>query len=99
MTERDEARAEPIRRRVRVHGRVQGVWFRRSTCDAAAEHGVQGWVRNREDGSVEAAFEGPAEGVEALLAFVGRGPPGARVDRVEVATEAPRGERGFRMKR
>lgn len=85
----------PRRVRVRVHGRVQGVWFRGSTRDAAIAHGVAGWVRNRRDGSVEAVFEGPDDAVDALLAFVRHGPPGARVERLEVTEESPTGERGF----
>lgn len=88
----------PRRVRVRVHGRVQGVWFRGSTRDAAIAHRVSGWVRNCRDGSVEAVFEGRDDAVDALLAFVRHGPPGARVERVEVAEESPAGERGFEFK-
>ena len=72
-----------VRVRARIHGRVQGVWFRGSTRDQARRHGVGGWVRNCEDGSVEALFEGAPKAVAALLAFVQRGPPAARVARVE----------------
>jgi acylphosphatase len=99
MTEGGDSGAGPIRRRVRVHGRVQGVWFRAATREEARRQGVSGWVRNRPDGSVEAVFEGPAAAVEALLAFVGRGPPGARVTRVEVEEQTPRGERDFAIER
>ena len=94
----DDSPAAIVRRRVRVYGRVQGVWFRGSTCSAAREHGVQGWVRNCEDGSVEAVFEGAPQAVEALITFAGRGPRDARVDRVEVSQEPPGGERGFAQK-
>jgi len=89
----------PIRVRARVIGRVQGVFFRGATEAEARRAGVAGWVRNCADGSVEAIFEGRREAVEALLAFVGQGPPGARVERVERTDETPRGERGFRLRR
>lgn len=84
-----------IRRRVVVHGLVQGVWFRDSTRARAEANGVTGWVRNRADGAVEAVFEGEPEAVESLLAFCRLGPPQARVDRVEVAAEASEGLSGF----
>jgi acylphosphatase len=58
---------------VRIEGRVQGVWFRRH---------LQGWVRNRSDGSVEAVFAGPEADVEAMVAACWQGPPAARVTRV-----------------
>ena len=89
----------PVRRRVVVHGRVQGVWFRGSTEAEARTAGVCGWVRNRADGSVEAVFEGPAEAVDALIAFCRRGPRHARVKGVEIYEEAVEGLRGFRVLR
>ena len=84
-----------IRRRVTISGRVQGVWFRESCRREAAAHRVAGWVRNCPDGRVEAAFEGPAESVEALVRWCGTGPPRARVVRVEVFEEIPTGTREF----
>jgi acylphosphatase len=84
-----------VRRRVRVHGRVQGVWFRGATQARARALGLAGWVRNRPDGSVEAVFEGGRDGVEAALAFCRTGPPAARVEGVEVVEEPPEGLRGF----
>jgi acylphosphatase len=84
-----------IRRRVVVHGLVQGVFFRDATRRRAGRYGVAGWVRNTREGTVEAVFEGPPEGVEQLLAFVREGPRGARVDRVDVADEEPEGLTGF----
>jgi acylphosphatase len=86
------------RRRVRVRGRVQGVWFRASTAEEARRRGVAGWVCNRRDGSVEAVFEGPAEAVQVLLGFVAQGPPHARVDAVDVREEAPEGAQGFEVR-
>lgn len=65
--------------RVRIHGRVQGVWFRGWTIREARRHGLAGWVRNRLDGSVEALFSGSEEAVETMIAACHRGPPAARV--------------------
>jgi len=84
-----------IRRRVVVHGFVQGVFFRDSTRRLAQRHEVAGWVANRPDGAVEAVFEGQADAVERLVAFSREGPRGAQVDSVEVVEEEPEGLRGF----
>jgi acylphosphatase len=84
-----------IRRRVVVHGHVQGVFFRDSTRRLAEREGVAGWVRNRADGAVEAVFEGEPDAVERLLRFAREGPRGAEVERVDVAEEEPEGLRGF----
>lgn len=73
-----------IGRRVRIHGRVQGVFFRNWTADKAISLGVRGWVRNRLDGSVELVAYGGEEAVEALIAACRTGPPEARVERIEV---------------
>ena len=89
---------ERIRRRAVVHGRVQGVTFRGSTREEARRAGVDGWVRNRPDGCVEAVFEGEAAAVEQLVAFCRRGPSWAAVERVDIAEEAPEGEQGFRIR-
>jgi acylphosphatase len=75
--------------RVVVRGRVQGVAFRAHTAEAARGAGVTGWVRNRDDGAVEALFEGHSAAIETMLAFVRRGPRFARVDGVEVHEERP----------
>jgi acylphosphatase len=83
------------RRRVIVHGLVQGVYFRDTTQRLARQAGVAGWVRNRADGAVEAVFEGPDEAVGRLVDFCRRGPRGARVDRTEVLDEEPEGITGF----
>jgi acylphosphatase len=72
------------RLRLVAAGRVQGVFYRQSTVDAAARLGLRGWVRNLPDGRVEALAEGPRAALEALLDFCRRGPPAARVERVEV---------------
>lgn len=74
--------------RFRVVGRVQGVAFRASAVDAAAELGVFGWVRNTVSGdAVEGVVQGPATAVDGFLAWATKGPPGARVDRITTVDE------------
>jgi len=68
---------------LRVRGRVQGVFFRAETQATATRLKLSGWVRNRDDGSVELLAEGPRVQLEALLDWCRRGPPRARVDAVE----------------
>ena len=82
-------KAELLKVRVHVYvsGRVQGVFFRSETQDEALRHGLTGWVRNLPDGRVEAVFEGEKENVEKLVEFCRRGPPGARVAKVDVTWE------------
>jgi acylphosphatase len=87
-----------IRRRVLVSGRVQGVAFRAGTSREAHRLGVEGWVRNRADGRVEAVFEGASSAVAALVAWCGEGPRFARVEEVEVRDEAPEGLTGFELR-
>lgn len=84
-----------MRRRVVVHGRVQGVFFRDSLRRLAEQHGVAGWARNTYDGTLEAVFEGEDGAVERLVRFAHEGPHDARVDRVEVYDEDPEGLAGF----
>lgn len=90
--------SEPVRRRVVVHGHVQGVFFRDSTRREAARRGVAGWVRNRGDGAVEAVFEGDPETVAELVAFCERGPRGAEVREVETSEEPAEGLSGFEVR-
>jgi acylphosphatase len=84
-----------IRRRVIVHGLVQGVFFRDTVRRQAAAAGVAGWVRNTRDGTVEAVFEGDPVTVERLVTLCHEGPRGARVDRVDVVDEEPEGLTSF----
>jgi acylphosphatase len=86
-----------VRKRVIVHGRVQGVFFRDTTRRMAESRGVAGWVRNNPDGSVEAAFEGEPAAVDEMVRFAHDGPRGAAVERVEVVDEEPEGATGFRV--
>ena len=73
--------------RFRVVGRVQGVAYRASAVDAAAELGVVGWVRNLTSGDVEGVAQGQASAVDSFLAWAAKGPPGARVDRIQTVDE------------
>jgi len=84
-----------IRRRVIVHGRVQGVGFRYSLARQAQSRGVTGSAANRPDGAVEVVLEGEPEAVESLVRWCEAGPRGAAVERVEVVDEQPEGLRGF----
>jgi acylphosphatase len=84
-----------VRRRVVVHGLVQGVFFRDTTRREATRRGVSGWVTNRPDGAVEAVFEGAPDAVAAMVSFCRSGPRGARVERVEETGEEPEGVTGF----
>ena len=86
-----------IRRRVMVRGQVQGVFFRDTCRRQARSRQVAGWVRNNDDGSVEAVFEGDPDAVTALVDWAHEGPAGARVSRVEVTEEKPEGLSGFRV--
>ncbi len=81
-----------------VYGRVQGVFFRGSLRERADAHGVEGWVCNRSDGTLEAVLEGPREAVERVVRFCETGPPRADVQRVEVCDEAPQGVSGFAVR-
>jgi acylphosphatase len=80
-----------VRKRVRAHGRVQGVFFRDSVRRAAQAAGVAGWAANRADGTVEAVFEGQEAAVERLVELCRSGPGHAEVSRLDVAGEEPEG--------
>ena len=69
--------------RVVIQGRVQGIGYRAWTEMMAAEQGIEGWVRNRRDGAVEAVFAGAEEAVLTMIEACRRGPPGARVDAID----------------
>lgn len=87
-----------IARRVRVTGRVQGVFFRAWTRDEAQSLGVTGWVRNCSDGSVEAQLEGDPEAIDELLDLIREGPPDARVDNLSVEEADPEGLGSFEVR-
>jgi acylphosphatase len=84
--------------RVIISGRVQGVWFRGWTLEQARHHGVDGWVRNRRDGSVEAVIAGEDARVDEMLEACRHGPPMARVTDVRCFEHDASVERGFHPK-
>jgi acylphosphatase len=84
-----------VRTRVVVHGHVQGVFFRDTLRREASRQGVDGWARNRSDGSVEAVFEGAPGSVSRLVELSRRGPRGAEVEEVQAFDEQPEGLSGF----
>ena len=84
-----------VRKRVVVTGQVQGVFFRDSCRREAQSREVAGWVRNNDDGSVEAVFEGGEAAVDAMVAWMRRGPRDARVEAVDVTPEDAEGLDGF----
>jgi len=87
-----------LRAHVTIEGRVQGVNFRASAREQARIAGVEGWVRNLDDGQVEAVFEGSAAAVRHMITWCHNGPQFAHVDRVDVKWEPPTDqERGFRI--
>jgi acylphosphatase len=83
---------------LRIRGAVQGVGFRYRTRSRAQSLGLAGFVANRADGSVDAAFEGDDEAVESMVEWCRHGPRGARVEDVEVSWEQPTGERTFAVR-
>ena len=83
---------EKVRARVIIEGRVQGVFFRHHTQEMAFRLGVNGWVKNRRDGSVEAVFEGDQERVDQIIQWCHRGPFEARVTKVHSTWENYTGE-------
>ncbi len=87
-----------ISRRVRVHGRVQGVFFRDTARRVATDAGVAGWIANRDGGTVEALLEGDEAAVERVIEFCRHGPEGAAVERVEVSEAEPEGRQGFTIR-
>jgi acylphosphatase len=89
--------SETVIRRLLIRGRVQGVGFRAWTEDTALINGIDGWVRNRADGAVEAVFAGSAEAVAAMIAACKQGPPSARVERIE-ESEAGAGDLAMRRR-
>lgn len=91
--------SDRTRTHVFVSGTVQGVYYRASTRDAAREAGVDGWVRNLDDGRVEAVFEGEEADVEAMVEWCHTGSPRADVDDVAVEYGEPTGLDGFEIRR
>ncbi|RLI97127.1 MAG: acylphosphatase [Candidatus Aenigmatarchaeota archaeon] len=90
---------EKTRAHVVITGRVQGVFFRSTLRSKAKLYEIRGWTRNRQDGSVEALFEGDPDRVQKMITFCWEGPPGAEVDNVDVEYKKPRMDlTGFEIK-
>lgn len=88
-----------IRRRVIVHGLVQGVGFRYFAQLEAARLGVTGYARNRMNGTVEVEVEGPESAVDGMLGWLSAGPPSAEVDSLQVTAVPTQGDTGFAITR
>ncbi|MFW5911673.1 MAG: acylphosphatase [Halolamina sp.] len=89
---------DSVRARVHVSGNVQGVAYRANTEETAKRRGVNGWVRNTDDGRVEAVFEGTARAVESMIGWCHTGSPRAVVEDLEVTYEEPRNAEGFHVR-
>jgi len=89
---------DKVARNVRVTGRVQGVFFRAWTREKAREHGIQGWIRNCPDGSVEAHLEGDEGAINWLIDLIADGPPGSRVDHVRTTDAELEDLSGFEVR-
>ncbi len=81
--------------KVQVHGIVQGVGFRDFLANSAAAQKLDGWVRNRADGTVEALVSGPTRNVEIFVSHATQGPPGAKISAVDLHNSEPPKEKGF----
>jgi len=84
--------------RLRIEGHVQGVWYRGWMAEQASQLGLEGWVRNRRDGSVEAVISGPPEQLEEMRRRCFRGPPAADVAKIHVSDEPEVPARGFHQR-
>ena len=85
--------------KLRITGKVQGVWYRASSRDKAIELGLTGFVRNEPDGSVYAEVEGPAAAVDRFVDWAQNGPPHAEVERVDIRQDTPAGYEAFEVRR
>lgn len=84
---------------LKIRGKVQGVWFRKSTQLKARELGLKGFVRNETDGSVYVQAEGPSDQVDRFLSWCREGPPMARVEKVDWKEGEPAGFQNFEIKK
>lgn len=87
--------SDPIARRLRIHGLVQGVGYRNAMHAEARRLGLAGWVRNRLDGTVEALVAGPPEAIDHIVTWCHHGPPAARVSRVDSQPDSAPPATGF----
>jgi acylphosphatase len=89
---------DSIRRRLVVHGKVQGVFYRDSARQAARNEGVSGWAANRSDGTVEVVLEGAPDAVGSVVGYCRQGPSSAEVHSMDVHEETPEGLTGFQIR-
>lgn len=94
----DGADEEVTTLRFRIEGFVQAVGYRNYVITEANKLGLDGWVRNRSDGTVEALASGPVKAIEAFFTVCARGPSGARVANVQMEKVEPPAEKGFRRR-
>lgn len=94
----DDGKSQRRTVHVLISGRVQGVWFRGWTEEKARALGLDGWVRNRRDGAVEAVFSGPEANVDAMLEACAEGPPAAQVADVRILGEGGQALAGFAVR-
>jgi acylphosphatase len=87
--------AEKIATRIVIEGRVQGVGFRWWVAEWANARGLEGWVRNRREGTVEALFYGPESTVRNMVEFCKEGPPNARFRKIREYDDEPPDDQGF----
>ena len=87
-----------VSRRLLIHGKVQGVYYRASAVIEAQRLGLAGWVRNRGSGEVEAVVCGTEAAIEAFIDWARKGPPAARVDRIEISDVDAPNEKGFEQR-
>ncbi|WP_341643688.1 acylphosphatase [Thauera sp. SDU_THAU2] len=96
MPEQDQP--QTAARLLRIHGKVQGVWYRAGAQAEATRLGLCGWVRNRLDGSVETLLIGPLPAVDAFIGWAHQGPPKARVARIDVSAADEEAVNGFEQR-
>jgi len=89
---------EIVARRLSIHGRVQGVWYRASAQAEAGRLGLRGWVRNRHDGSVEAVVIGMQTAINDFIDWAQLGPPKAQVLRIEISAADEEPTEGFEQR-
>ena len=85
-------------KKLRIHGEVQGVFYRGWSVDTARGLGVRGWVRNRRDGTVEMLVQGEEEAVQRLIERCRQGPPAARVERIDIEDSVEEAPAGFEQR-
>ena len=78
--------------RMKIKGKVQGVFFRASTREAAERYGIKGWVKNMSDGTVETVAEGEKDAIEKFIDWCRKGPADARVTDIDIVRQSPTGQ-------